>query len=216
MAGGFTCFPHRHGASTVDYVLAQPSFIPYIQDLTVGPRPIGVVVDHALLTWNVSLQCNPHQAAQQEPKPIRYTFTSETNTIYTEGIYQQLCFGMPNSSLDEITQILTETLHAAAVEAYLHAQPTTKRRPGSMPQNSWYDAECREMRITLEKEVLLGIITHKKSRSIFRCLVRRKKRAFITQLEQGLYKLFQSQDSSEAWRLFHEHSPPLPITSPEI
>ena len=23
----FTCFPHRHGASTMDYVMAQPSFI---------------------------------------------------------------------------------------------------------------------------------------------------------------------------------------------
>ena len=59
-AGGFTCFPHRHGASTVDYVLSPPSLIPYIQDLTVGPKPIGVAVDHALLTWNLSFQGSMH------------------------------------------------------------------------------------------------------------------------------------------------------------
>ena len=33
-SGGLTCFPHKHrnkeGGSTVDYVLAQPSFIGYI------------------------------------------------------------------------------------------------------------------------------------------------------------------------------------------
>ena len=34
-SNGFTCFPHRHGTSTVDYVLTQPSFIPSIQDFTV-------------------------------------------------------------------------------------------------------------------------------------------------------------------------------------
>ena len=39
--GGFTCFPHRHGASTVDYVMTSPSFIPSIQDLNVvGSRPV--------------------------------------------------------------------------------------------------------------------------------------------------------------------------------
>ena len=32
-SNGFTCFPYRHGASTVDYVLAQPSLIPFIKTL---------------------------------------------------------------------------------------------------------------------------------------------------------------------------------------
>lgn len=53
-SGGFTCFPHRHGASTVDYVMTSPSFISSIQDLNVGSRPVGVAVDHALLTFSVS------------------------------------------------------------------------------------------------------------------------------------------------------------------
>ena len=59
-AGGFTCFPHRRGASIVDYVMSQPSLIPCIQDLIVGPKSIGVAIDHALLTWNISFQCSMH------------------------------------------------------------------------------------------------------------------------------------------------------------
>lgn len=59
-SAGFTCFPHRHGASTVDYVMAQPSFIPCIQDFTVGPKPVGVAVDHALLSFSVSFHEGGH------------------------------------------------------------------------------------------------------------------------------------------------------------
>jgi len=53
-------------------------------------------------------------------------------------------------------------------------------------------------------------------RITFRRLVRWKKGAFLAQLEQDLYHLFLSQDSGEAWRLFHEHSSPLVITSTEV
>ena len=74
--GGFTCFPHRHGANTMDYVIAQPSFISSIEDLTVGPRPIGVAVDHALLSMTISFQFS----VTHRPRgvaPIHYTFTQE-------------------------------------------------------------------------------------------------------------------------------------------
>ena len=52
-SNSFTCFPHRHGANTVDYVLAQPSLIPLIKDFTIGPTPIGIAVDHALLNFTI-------------------------------------------------------------------------------------------------------------------------------------------------------------------
>ena len=52
-SNGFNCFPQRHGASMLDYVLAQPSLIPSIKNLTIGLRPIGVAVDHALLTFTI-------------------------------------------------------------------------------------------------------------------------------------------------------------------
>ena len=133
-SSGFTCFPHRHGASTVDYVLAQPSFIPSIQDFKVGPRPIEVAVDHALLTFTVSFQFSTARVAQTSTH-TRYTFTSETDPVYIDGIYRRLVTEEPGRSLEELTQILTETLHDAAAETYPHTQPTHRRRSGSMPQN---------------------------------------------------------------------------------
>ena len=88
-SGGFTCFPHRHGASTVDYVMTSPSFISSIQDLNVGSRPVGVAVDHALLTFSVSFQ----YSASETPQRIahtRYTFTPETDSVYIEEIYRRM------------------------------------------------------------------------------------------------------------------------------
>ena len=52
-SNGFPCFPHRHGASTVDYVLAQSNLIPLIKDFTIGPRPTGIAVYHALLNFTI-------------------------------------------------------------------------------------------------------------------------------------------------------------------
>ena len=72
------------------------------------------------------------------------------------------------------------------------------------------------MRAQIQRELSLGLITYKQSRVTLRRLVRRKKRAFLAQMEQDLYQLFLSRDSEEAWRLFHEHSPAPVVTSPEI
>lgn len=110
--------------------------------------------------------------------------------------------------MEEITSLLTETLHGVAAKAYPHTQPDQRRRSGSMPQNSCYDEECREMRAQIQRELSLGLITYTQSRVTLRRLVRRKKRAFLAQMERDLYQLFLSPDSGESWRLFHDHSPP--------
>lgn len=214
-SGGFTCFPHRHGASTVDYIITSPSFMSSIQDFKVGPRPVGVAVDHALLTFSVSFQYSASQT-QRRVTHTRYTFTPETDSVYVEEIYKRMWAAEPVYTVEEITSLLTEILHGAAKEAYPHTQPDQKRGFGNMPQNSWYDEECRETRAQIQRELTLGIITYRQSRIALRRLVRRKKRTFLAQLEHDLYQLFLSKDSSEAWRFFHEHSPPPVITSPEI
>ncbi|MCO5549198.1 hypothetical protein L7F22_002664 [Adiantum nelumboides] len=136
-ASGFTCFPHRHGASTVDYVMAEPKFIPCIQDFTVGARPVGIAVDHALLTFSVLFQYSIAQTSGGISH-TRYSFTPETNSVYTEEIYSRLCTAGPGLSVEECTTLLTETLHGAALEAYPHTQPGRRQHSGSMPQNSWY------------------------------------------------------------------------------
>ena len=81
--GGFTCFPHRHGASTVDYVLAPIALVSRIQELSVSSRPIGVVVDHAYISCRVDFHYTagrPQKTAHRRP---RYTFCRETDGVYT-------------------------------------------------------------------------------------------------------------------------------------
>ena len=214
-SGEFTCFPHRHGASTVDYVMASPCLISSFQDFSVTPRPIGLAVDHALLIFSVSFQYSVSQTPQKKAC-TRYVFTPETDSVYVEEIYSRMWAAEPVYTVEDITTQLTEILHGAAVEAYPHTLPDQRSRSGNMPQNSWYDEECREMRAQIQRKLALGLITYRQSRVTFRRLVRRKKRAFLTQLERDLYQLFLGRDSGEAWRLFHEHSPPPVINSPEI
>ncbi|MCO5568081.1 hypothetical protein L7F22_021776 [Adiantum nelumboides] len=135
-SSGFTCFPHRHGASTLDYVLAQPSFVPSIQDFTIGPMPIGVAV-HALLTFPVSSLFSTAQLTQTSTH-TRLTFTLETDFVYVDGIYRCLCIEEPGRPLEELTYIFIEKLQDVAAEAYPHTEPGQRRHSGSIPQNSWY------------------------------------------------------------------------------
>ncbi|KAH7292540.1 hypothetical protein KP509_29G073500 [Ceratopteris richardii] len=214
-AAQFTCFPHHHGASIVDYIMTTPSFLPYIEDFIVGPRPIGVALDHALLTLDVSFQFTTSQRPPTRGH-TRYSFTSQTDSVYMDGIYRCLCTQEPGRPLDELTNLLTKTLHDAAKEAYPHTHPEERGSSRTMPLNSWYDEKCRELRGRLQREVALGVTTHIHSRITSRLLVRRKKRAFLARLEEELYQLFLSQDSAEAWRLFNESSPTLAITSTEV
>ena len=157
-----------------------------------GPRPVGVAVDHAVLTFSVSFQYSASQT--RGIAHTRYTFTPETDSVYVEEISRRLGIAEPVYTLEEITTLLTETLHGAALEAYPHTQPDQRQRSGSMPQNSWYDEECRDMRAQVQRELLLGVITYRQSRIALRRLVRRKKRAFLAQIERDLYKLFLSRD----------------------
>ncbi|MCO5559084.1 hypothetical protein L7F22_012676 [Adiantum nelumboides] len=214
LSGSFTCYPHRHGASTVDYVMTSPSVISSIQDLKVESRPVGIAVDHALLTFSVSCQYSAIQGHQRTAH-TKYTFTPETDPVYVEEIYNRMRAAEPVYTVEEITFMLTEILHGAAKEAFQHTQSGHKRKTGNMPQNSWYDEECREVRAQIKRELTLGNITYKQSRVALWRIVRRKKRAFLTWLEHELYQLFLSRDSSEAWRFFHEQSPPPVITSPD-
>ena len=188
-SGGFTCFPHRHGASTVDYVITSPSFISSIQDLRVGHKPIGIAVDHALLTFSVSFQYSTSQTPQRLTH-TRYTFTRETDSVYIEEICKRMWAAEPVYTIEEITNLLTEILHGAAKEAYPHTQPDQRKPSGTMPQNSWYDEECREQRAQIQRELILGVITYKQSRIAIRRLIRRKKRAFLAQLDVTCISFF--------------------------
>ena len=121
-SSGLTYFPHKHrdkeGGSTVDYVLAQPSFI---------------AVDHALLTFIVSFQFSTTRRTQTSTH-TRYIFTSaEIDSVYIDGIYKRLCRAEPGIPLEELTHILTETPQGAAAVAYPHTEPGQRQCSGRMP-----------------------------------------------------------------------------------
>ena len=176
---------------------------------------MGIAIDHALLTFSVSCQYSATQGHQRIAH-TKYTFTPETDPVYVEEIYNRMRAAEPVYTVEEITSLLTEILHGAAKEAFQHTQPGHKRKTGNMPQNSWYDEECKEVRAQIKRELTLGNITYKQSRVALRRIVRWKKRAFLTWLEHELYQLFLSRDSREAWRFFHEQSPPPMITSLDV
>ena len=68
--------------------MAQPNFISSIQDFVVGSRPIGTTIDHALLTFRVSLQFSTTLLTLASMR-TRYTFTSETDSVYVDSMYRE-------------------------------------------------------------------------------------------------------------------------------
>lgn len=104
LSKGFTCFPHRHRTSTVDYVMAQPRFIPHIQNLKVGPRPFGVAADHAIISFSVNLPGSFKKDRENTKHRFpTYSFHRETDGIYTSEIYKLLSEEDPWRPLDELT-----------------------------------------------------------------------------------------------------------------
>ena len=108
----------------------------------------------------------------------------------------------PHAPLEEVTAQLAGTLHTSAAEHFPHTSPRSTPPNQNVPQNSWYDAECKETRLRLQQDESRGVRTHKQARSIFRRLVRRKKRAYLSKVEHEFYQLFLGQDSKEAWKAF--------------
>ena len=118
--------------------------------------------------------------------------------MYKDGLYRRLADKDPQIPLSELTEVLTKAIHEASQEAYPHSKPHHKHSSKNMPQNNWYDKECKEMRTSLQREVLSGAITQKQSKKMYNKIVRRKKRNYLAQLEKELYHLFLSQDFAEA------------------
>ena len=100
-----------------------------------------------------------------------YFYTRDRPVLYRGDLQRRMWAAEPVYTVEEITTLLTEILHGAAAEAYPHTQPDQRRRSGSIPQNSWYDDECKEMRSQIQSELVRGIITYKQSRIALRRLV---------------------------------------------
>ncbi|MCO5549181.1 hypothetical protein L7F22_002647 [Adiantum nelumboides] len=84
-----------------------------------------------------------------------------------------------------------------------------------MPQNRWYDDECRELYRNLRAQRAPGEITEREARRQMKTLTRRKKREFEEAQELDLFHLLMSQDSAVAWRRLREPRPSTPIEDPQ-
>ena len=94
LSSRLTCFSHRHGASMVDYVMAHRNYIPHIQDLTVGPYPIGVFSINFTYNYNKSVQ----NLIDWFPT---YEFCREIDGVYISEIYKLMSTEDPWKLLEE-------------------------------------------------------------------------------------------------------------------
>ncbi|MCO5566474.1 hypothetical protein L7F22_020151 [Adiantum nelumboides] len=122
-SGELTCYTHRNGTSTVDYVLSPLALIPRIQDFSISPRLLGAATDHAYLSF--TLECsffvtrsNTHQQSHAYPRDHS---SKETEQVYASQIFRLLAGVDPHISLVELTQQFTEALHATAKTAFHHS-----------------------------------------------------------------------------------------------
>ncbi|MCO5600622.1 hypothetical protein L7F22_054737 [Adiantum nelumboides] len=211
-AGGLTCFPHGGGESTVDYLIGSISDIPWIDTFSTGRRPLGA--DHTFLTFSL------HTSLQSSPPtpPHTYTtihFTHELSHVYSHHLHDRLLQLDPHASLDTFIDYITDIMHASALQSFPHSTHTDSPRTGTMPQNRWYDDECRDLRKKVRALEASGEITHREAQRRMHSLTRRKKRAWEEIQYWDLYHLLMSRDSKEAWRRIRESRQPTPNQDPQ-
>lgn len=179
----FTCRPHEGGASVVDYALANPNLLPYIRNLFVSPIPLA---DHALLS--LSLQFDPPQPAHpipQSPPRTSFRFHEGDPNIFSSFLCRMLPSEAQFSALDSTSakyQCLSSTIWEAALQSFPHSTRTssTSPKPGTCPRNKWYDTKCKSLHQELCHAFQHSLPTYPTIRLVYRRLLRRKKRQFIS------------------------------------
>ncbi|MCO5578945.1 hypothetical protein L7F22_032796 [Adiantum nelumboides] len=128
------------------------------------------------------------------------------------GDFIQLDLDAPLSTL---TSELTSILHSAALESFpstMHSSDTS--RSGTMPQNRWYDDECRQLYQRLRAQHITGQIFERQMHRQMGTLSRRKRRTFEETQWWDVYHTLQSREPSISWREMRQWTPPTPIDDP--
>ena len=207
-----TCFPHGGGESTVDYLMGRPEATHMINSFRVGPCPIGA--DHSFLHFE--MHSDAPKAANTGSLDYHTTihFTHELSDIYSRHVQARLPTLDSSMSLQTLTTQLTDILHSAAINSFPHTRHCSKVRLGSMPQNRWYDEECRDLYRHLKISQLNGTISSVEARKRMRKMTRCKKRAWEESQYWELYHMLMSCDSATAWRRLREPKSRTPIEEP--
>ncbi|MCO5554543.1 hypothetical protein L7F22_008073 [Adiantum nelumboides] len=85
-----------------------------------------------------------------------------------------------------------------------------------MPQNRWYDDECRQLYQRLRAQHITEQISERQMRRQMGTLTRRKRRAFEVTQWWDMYPTLQSRDAAISWRDMRQRTPPTPIEDPAI
>ena len=147
-----TCFPHEGGESTVDYLIGRPEAIHMINSFRVAPCPIGA--DHTFLYFEPKSDISNVTRSSPPSHHTTIHFTHELFDIYSQHFQAHLSL-----HLESLTTELTHILHSATISNFPYTKHSSQGRVGSMPQNRWYDEDCRDLHRQLKVLQLSGTIT---------------------------------------------------------
>ena len=213
-SGGYTCFQKggKKGQSTVDYVLGSLAAMDTVSSFTIPRRPIGA--DHTYLSLSLRTSLPTPPPPTHSPHTTIH-FTEELSVVYRHHVYAGIRQLDPDAPLSTLTTEITTILHSAALESFpvtTHSAPRT----GAMPQNRWYDDECRQLYQNLRAQQALGSISERQMRRRMGTLTRRKRRAFEEAQWWDMYHTLMSRHATVAWRDMRQRSIPTPIEDPDV
>ena len=141
-----------------------------ITSFTIPPIPIGA--DHTYLSFSITGDTIPHSSTAHTPHTTIH-FTHELASLYSAEVEHGLCLLHPSTPLSVLTSHISSVLHTSAISSFPHTTHTGRTPPpGTMPQNRWYDDECRELYRRLRARRALGEITEREARRHMKTLTR--------------------------------------------
>lgn len=197
----------------MDYVMGSREAADMVSHFTVPPCPIGA--DHTYLSLTFRSLLEIHPPIIQPPRTI-FHFTQDLAEVYDYHVHDQLFALDPSAPMAMLTSQLSHVLHSAAVRSFpYHIQTGRPPTSGSMPQNRWYDDECRNLYHSLRVQRARGEITRRQAGRRMHTLTRRKRRAYEEAQYWDTYHMLMSRDAAAAWRRLREPRPPTPIADPQ-
>ena len=131
--------------------------------------------DHTFLYFE--LKCDICNVTHSSPRSHHTTihFTHELPDIYSQHVQARLSSLDPSMPLESLTMELTHILHSATINNLPYTKHSNQGRVGSMPQNRWYDDDCRDLHRQLKVSYLSGTITSIQAHKEMLKMTRRKR-----------------------------------------
>ena len=133
-----------------------------INSSRVAPCLIGA--DHGFLYFELKCDISNATNSSQPRHPTTIHFTHEHFDIYSRHVQDHLSSLDPSLPLESLTIELTHILHCTTINSFPYTKHSNQCRVGSMPQNRWYDDDCRDLNRQLKVPQLGDTITSVQAR----------------------------------------------------